>query len=416
MRFDPKNPPRLFEVGNTVRFCMRDCGSLALDADEQVTFVLPSGAEYDVSRKDFGFYATPSLNGRLPQFGLRAVLIRNRSTGRYFVLLVERGQEPAFDAYLEQETCEAVAWLDSTEALERLRLAVLRSAGTEKSASEPTLRCPCGEAAHRRPAFTYDAPPEGETRFALTGAYRRRYESCELCGHWFSVHALDLSALYAGDYASATYGGPAGMAARYETIMALPEARSDNRSRVRRVRDFATGIGIIEASGPRLLDVGAGLGVFPAAMAAYGWHPVGLEPDPRTVAHLRDVAGVQAIAADLRALDATTIGRFDAISFNKVLEHVEDPVGLLKAALPLLADHGFMYVEVPDIAAAAEGPGREEFFVEHHHVFSPASLVLACERAGLAVIESRRIREPSGKFTLFAFAMAGGDAARPRGV
>src|SRR4051794_19729637 len=114
MKFEPKMPPRKFEVGNSVRFAMSDCGSIALDHDEQVTFTTPTGGEYDVARKDWGFYATPSLNGRLPQFGLRAVLIRNTLTGRYFVLLVEKGQDPAFDAYMRQESLEVIAWLDST--------------------------------------------------------------------------------------------------------------------------------------------------------------------------------------------------------------------------------------------------------------------------------------------------------------
>ena len=80
-----------------------------------------SGAEYDVARKDWGFYATPSLNGRLETFGLRGVLIRNTLTGRYFVLLVERGREDAFAAYMAQESLEVVAWLDGTDALDALR-------------------------------------------------------------------------------------------------------------------------------------------------------------------------------------------------------------------------------------------------------------------------------------------------------
>ena len=120
MKFEPKDPPRRFPVGNSVKFDMRDCGNLRLDPDEQVTFVTASGAEYDVAAKDWGFYATPSLNGRLEQFGLRGVLIRNRSTGRYFVLLVERGREPQFDAYCEQENLAVIAWLDSTAALDDL--------------------------------------------------------------------------------------------------------------------------------------------------------------------------------------------------------------------------------------------------------------------------------------------------------
>lgn len=124
MKFEQKSPPRPFSVGNSVKFDMLDCGTLALGDNEQVTFTTPAGGEYDVARKDWGFYATPSLNGRLVQFGLRGVLIKNRGTGRYFVLLVERGQEPAFDRYCEQENLAVVTWLDSTEALDALSRAV----------------------------------------------------------------------------------------------------------------------------------------------------------------------------------------------------------------------------------------------------------------------------------------------------
>ena len=120
MKFAPRNPPRHFAVGNAVKFDMKDCGSVALEPDEQVTFTTESGAEYDVARKDWGFYATPSLNGRLEQFGLRGVLIKNRGTGRFFVLLVEKGREGAFNAYCEQENLAVIAWLDTTAALEAL--------------------------------------------------------------------------------------------------------------------------------------------------------------------------------------------------------------------------------------------------------------------------------------------------------
>jgi len=121
MKFQAQDPPRRFFVGKNVSIELADCGSIALAPDEQVTFVTESGGEFDVARKSWGFYATPSLNGRLAGFGLRAVLVRNRSTDRYFVLLVERGQEPAFDAYLRQETSDIVAWLDSDDSLTTLR-------------------------------------------------------------------------------------------------------------------------------------------------------------------------------------------------------------------------------------------------------------------------------------------------------
>jgi hypothetical protein len=121
MKFAQKSPPRRFAVGNADKSEMLDCGTLVLEPDEQVTLVTESGAEYDVARKDWGFYATPSLNGRLESFGLRGVLIRNVLTGRYFVLLVERGREDTFNAYMARESLEVVAWLDCTAALDRLR-------------------------------------------------------------------------------------------------------------------------------------------------------------------------------------------------------------------------------------------------------------------------------------------------------
>lgn len=119
MKFEEKDPPRLFEVGNVDKFFMRDCGFLRMDPDEQVTLVTESGAEYDVARKDWGFYATPSLNARLTGFGLRAVLVRN-PIGRYFVLLVEAGKEGLFDAYMASERLTLVTWMDSQERLDDL--------------------------------------------------------------------------------------------------------------------------------------------------------------------------------------------------------------------------------------------------------------------------------------------------------
>jgi hypothetical protein len=128
MKITPIDPPRKFTVGTSeVKFDMKDCGRIELDRDEQVTFLTESGAEYDVARKDWGFYATPSLNGRLQGFGLRGVLICNTITGRYFVLLVESGHEASFQRYMEQESLEIVAWLDETAALDRLRASVIES-------------------------------------------------------------------------------------------------------------------------------------------------------------------------------------------------------------------------------------------------------------------------------------------------
>jgi hypothetical protein len=124
MKFTPVDPPRVFDVGQgEKKITMKDCGRVDLDPDEQVTFTTPAGAEYDVARKVWGFYATPSLNGRLQRFGLRGVLVKNRIQ-QYFVLLVERGQEAAFERYVADERLTVVSWLDESGALERLEAGV----------------------------------------------------------------------------------------------------------------------------------------------------------------------------------------------------------------------------------------------------------------------------------------------------
>ena len=77
MKITEQQPPRVFRTGRAQPIDLHDCARIQLDPDEQVTFITESGAEYDVARKAWGFYATPSLNGRLRQFGLRAALVKN---------------------------------------------------------------------------------------------------------------------------------------------------------------------------------------------------------------------------------------------------------------------------------------------------------------------------------------------------
>jgi SAM-dependent methyltransferase len=141
-------------------------------------------------------------------------------------------------------------------------------------------------------------------------------------------------------------------------------------------------------------------------MKEAGWQCTALDPDERAARHAREVIEIEAVVGDFMELETSALGTFDVITFNKVLEHVEDPVAMLERAKPLLAPGGFVYFEVPDgEAAAVEGAGREEFFIEHHHVFSPASLAFIMENAGLSLVQMNRLREPSGKFTICAFGM-----------
>ena len=109
MKIYPKNEPRKFTVKSITISHVAD---IDLDPDEMVTFRTPKGSEYDVAAKDWGFYATPSLNHRLTQFNLRPALVRSRDNGRRYVLIVEEGKEEEFNRYITQQKLEILGMLD----------------------------------------------------------------------------------------------------------------------------------------------------------------------------------------------------------------------------------------------------------------------------------------------------------------
>ena len=119
MKITPLVPPREFAVGQTGSITIRHCADVALQQDEQVTFVTESGSAHDVVRKSWGYYATGSLNGRLREHGLRAALACN-GAGKLYVLLVERGKEAEFDSYLRNEQQQLLTWLDRDADAERV--------------------------------------------------------------------------------------------------------------------------------------------------------------------------------------------------------------------------------------------------------------------------------------------------------
>ena len=112
MKLELNDPPRTFTTGRGEPIVIKDCAHIELAPDEQVTFTTAAGAEYDVARKSWGFYATPSLNGRLLDFGLRAVISRGPAA-KYYTFLVERGHEDEFARYAAAEQNVVVRWLDN---------------------------------------------------------------------------------------------------------------------------------------------------------------------------------------------------------------------------------------------------------------------------------------------------------------
>jgi len=115
MQIDAFTKPRRFPVG-VAKIELSHVANIGLQPDEMVTFISTGGREYDVTAKDWGYYATPSVGGRLRHFGMRAALMRNVDTFRVFVVLVFDDQVSAWQDYMKAERQELVMWLDDVEA------------------------------------------------------------------------------------------------------------------------------------------------------------------------------------------------------------------------------------------------------------------------------------------------------------
>jgi hypothetical protein len=79
---------------------------------------------------------------------------------------------------------------------------------------------------------------------------------------------------------------------------------------------------------------------------------------------------------------------------------------MLERSKRLVAPGGAVYIEVPDADGAARDPdgyaGREEFFIEHLHVFTVDSTRRLAANAGFGVDHVEAIVEPSSKYTVWA--------------
>lgn len=144
----------------------------------------------------------------------------------------------------------------------------------------------------------------------------------------------------------------------------------------------------------RLLDIGSGPGYFLKTAKSRGWRVLGIEPSRQAVRHAREL-GVEVAEGFFTAETAIGLGRFDAIQFNNVLEHVPDPAALLIEARELLEPGGILCVNVPNdytpfqIAASAATTRNEWWINPRHHLnyFDFDSLTGLLERLGLEIAE-----------------------------
>ena len=107
MKIKKKN--RKFKVG-IKKTQLVEKAHIFLKNNEMVTFK-NNKMEYDVVKKDWGYYATPSINQRLLKFNFKTCIIKNKTSKNFFILIVNKKKIENLNKYLKGENCSVVKWL-----------------------------------------------------------------------------------------------------------------------------------------------------------------------------------------------------------------------------------------------------------------------------------------------------------------
>ena len=140
-------------------------------------------------------------------------------------------------------------------------------------------------------------------------------------------------------------------------------------------------------AGARLLEVGAGHGLFMAAARERGYDVTGVELSVNAAAHARDVLGLTMHSTQLE--DAPLNGRFDVICAWDTIEHVPDPVAFWRAVRERLADDGVVLFSTPYFSSLPSRLMRDRWWTlkptEHIWHFTPRTHRTVAAAAGMTV-------------------------------
>lgn len=137
----------------------------------------------------------------------------------------------------------------------------------------------------------------------------------------------------------------------------------------------------------KALEVGSSTGVFLSLLKEKGWEVQGLEPS--LAAGVAEKNGISTLNTTFEKAELKG-GTFDLVIFNHVLEHMENPVDILKKANQVLKKDGAILIDVPSFAslsARISGAGwRYILPKEHRWHFTPKSLTALLGKSGFRII------------------------------
>jgi 2-polyprenyl-3-methyl-5-hydroxy-6-metoxy-1,4-benzoquinol methylase len=97
----------------------------------------------------------------------------------------------------------------------------------------------------------------------------------------------------------------------------------------------------------RLLDIGAGLGVFLKLALQNGWQATGIEPQPSAAGYCQKHLGIKPYVGFIEEVKLKPQS-FDVVTIWDVWEHVHAPLAFIDRCIALLAPNGILALSIPN--------------------------------------------------------------------
>ncbi|MFZ2974638.1 MAG: methyltransferase domain-containing protein [Ferribacterium limneticum] len=183
---------------------------------------------------------------------------------------------------------------------------------------------------------------------------------------------------------------------KYQATINTSNKNNSHTQAFDKIQEFANGRAL------RILEVGCSTGYFGGALVDQGHEVWGVEPYEEAAKKASEILHRVHIGFIEDFFISNQDERFDVIVFGDVLEHLTDPVGVLRQSMKFIADGGVVVASVPNIAhfsiRAMMLEGRWEYsdlgILDRTHLkfFTRNSLVDLFNESGYKVLSLSAVR------------------------
>ena len=101
---------RKFKPSSKSRVIITEKAKIYMKHNEQITLIDINKNQYDIVKKSWGYYSTPSINKRLKNNNHKACIVKNIEKKTIFLFSVNIKKKNEFNKYLKKNKIKVIKW------------------------------------------------------------------------------------------------------------------------------------------------------------------------------------------------------------------------------------------------------------------------------------------------------------------